>query len=391
MKVFIIPSWYPSESHPSTGIFFKEQAVALAKARPSWSIGICLWGSHEPKLWVKFIRPLDAFIKRGSKILLKNKDTLLEPNCAEFFTPTLTWTRKIERGNIAGIITACEENYQRYCAYFGKPEIIHAHVSHPAGFIAMELANRHHVPFVITEHMSPFPMPSYRSDYKKWLLKPLKAADVVLAVSENLQKTLEKHCIISKRASNFIDDCIFQPSKNRNQVFTFLAIGRLEHQKNYALMLQTAELLKSQGYEFRLKIVGEGSKRRSLERLITKLELTQIVTLEGECDRLELRNHLGQSDVLISTSLHENQPVAMLEALASGLPILTTCWEGADSFITDALGSVVGFDGSEIVSEMQAMMGSLKPKNEIRKSYEAQYGTEKVISQLEEIYSGLIQ
>ncbi|MFY0606028.1 MAG: glycosyltransferase [Cyclobacteriaceae bacterium] len=390
MKVFVIPSWYPSDSHPSTGIFFKEQAIILAKKRPEWSIGISLWGSHEPKLWVRFSKPLDAMVKRGSKLPLKSKDSLLLANYAEFFTPALTWTRKISNGNMKGIFAACEQNFERYCQYFGKPDIIHAHVSHPAGYVAMLLAGKHHIPYVITEHMSPFPTPSYRLDYKKWIIPPLQKANLVMAVSANLQRDLLYHKIESLCTSNYIDDDEFHLGEEHGGVFTFIAIGRLESQKNYQLMLNAAKVLKATGSQFMLKILGEGSHRGSLKKYIDQNGLAGVVTLMGECTREELRKHLQQSNALINTSLHENQPVAMLEALATGLPIITTAWDGAEDFIKGELGRVVSFDECQLAKEMQNQIASSTPRKDIRQAYVQRYGSDKVIAQLEQAFTQLL-
>jgi glycosyltransferase involved in cell wall biosynthesis len=233
-------------------------------------------------------------------------------------------------------------------------------------------------------------MGSYRSDFDKWLIPPLKKANRVLAVSRYLVSELDKYGVNAQFISNFINDAFFKPSYERFVPFTFVAIGRLESQKNYKLMLNAAHLLKQKEEPFQLKIIGAGSEKSGLESLSTALGLDEIVTFLGECNRDEVRYHLDTSNILINTSLHENQPVAMLEALASGLPVLSTSWQGARDFITPNLGKVVGFEKVEISREMNLMIQSAHSKTRTREAYEESFSSEKVISDLEALYNSLI-
>jgi len=390
MNVFVIPSWYPSEAFPSTGIFFREQSRLIAQYRPDWKIGIGLWGSHEPKLWLKASRPLDNLFRAGGKLPLKQRDNMLETNCVEFFTPAFTWTRKLKRGNLKGITEAVEQSLQRHIAYFGKPDLIHAHVAYPAGAIAQALAETHQIPFVITEHMSPFPMPSFRADFRKTLVPPLKAANQVLAVSDALIKRLGEFDIEAKKVSNFIDDSFFVPGIYSSDKLKIVAIGRLEEQKNYPVMLEALRLLKEGIAEFEVKIIGTGFQEKSLKRNAMKLRLDKIEWL-GECNQEQVRETLQQSTVLINTSHHENQPVAMLEAMACGVPVISFAWAGAEELILPGLGEVVRSDSLVLAERLQSLANENPYSQEsVRKAFETNFGTKKVIGELEEVYKSLV-
>jgi hypothetical protein len=55
MKIFYVPSWYPSKNNPIYGTFIKEQINLLGVNNPDWELGISTWGQGDPEymLWVK--------------------------------------------------------------------------------------------------------------------------------------------------------------------------------------------------------------------------------------------------------------------------------------------------------------------------------------------------
>ncbi len=392
MNIFIIPSWYPSEAHPSTGIFFKEQAVELAELRPEWKIGLSLWGSHNPKLWIQPKRPLSAIVKLSSKLPAKQYQKMLSSNCIEFFTPAFTWNRNIKNGNLKGILEAQEKNLQLFIEYYGKPDVIHAQVTFPAGYLAMQLSQRHEIPFVITEHMSPFPMPSLRSAMRNYLLPALNQANLVLAVSKGLQDQLHSHEIKSELINNFIDQNTFCFQPKPKLIFTFLAMGRLEKQKGYELLLNAIKELVAKNIDFRLRIGGSGSLEGLLKKQCKRLGLTDHVMWLGELTREEVKAEMIRCHCLVSTSHHENQPVAMLEALAIGRPVLTTAWTGSEELIVDeAMGKTIdtrnpkNFGGS-----MLEMIEKVYDPQVIASLFEKHFGTRNTVDQLEEKFKKVV-
>ncbi|REE01030.1 glycosyltransferase [Marinoscillum furvescens] len=384
MNVFVIPSWYPSEAHPSTGIFFKEQSELLARHAQNIRLGISVWGQHEPSLWLPVHKPLSSLIKLASRPSIKKKDVHLNERCVEFFTPAYTWSRKIGKGNAKGIQEANEANFQRFTQAFGPPDLIHAHVAYPAGVIAQKLAKKHGIPFLITEHMSPFPMPSLKSIFKSKILPVLATADRVFAVSKALAMDISSYAIGSEVLSNFIDDEQFMPgSERKGGKMSLLAVGRLEKQKNYSLMLQAMGKLRDAGVDFELKIIGSGSMANTLQRLTQQLSLDTHVEWLGECSREGVSCHMKNADVLLNTSMHENQPVAILEALASGLEVVTTKWAGAQEFARTVNSHLVGYSPKEVVAALVTLSKEgVRPKSQIRALFDAHYSTRKQVDQL---------
>ena len=393
MNVFIIPSWYPSVSYPSTGIFFKEQAQVLAKHRPDWNIGISVWGSHEPGLWLPLIKPLTSLFRYGSKPSVKRKDTLLEPNCAEFLTPAFTWTRKIKNGNIEGIIQANEENFDRFIQSYGKPDVIHAHVAYPAGYIAQRLSEKHHIPFVITEHMSPFPHPTFKSEVKKLLVPPLQKAIQVIVVGQQLANELKGFGVESIVVDNFIDFNLFN-AENRltnNEEPVLFHLGRLEGQKNQIGLLDA--LAECKDFKWQLIIGGEGRLMKRLKVQTERLGLSDRVTFRGHMSSNEIVSTLKESSLFLMPSKHESYGVAALEALASGVPVLMTKCGGIDEKLTSEVSCVVEHGHDYLVEGLQDMLGRLSDfnANEIRSFAEKTLGPEIAINKMEAVYRSVVK
>ncbi|AUW59741.1 glycosyltransferase [Sphingobium sp. SCG-1] len=122
----------------------------------------------------------------------------------------------------------------------------------------------------------------------------------------------------------------------------FVAVGRLEPQKNYRLMLEAF----ARGSEDadRLTIYGDGRERLALERIVGALDLAQKVNLAGFSS--DMRAELRRYNILLLTSRFEGQPGAVVEALCMGLGIIATrCCSGMPELLDDgALGTLIDRD-----------------------------------------------
>ena len=125
MNILVIPGWYPSESNPVTGIFFPEQAMAIAGEFEDCNIGISTWGQNDDRLLLWAASPVKGLLKLLSKPQPAIRN--LRANLFEFYTPAYTWSRKLVKGNIRGIIKANEKNLQHFRDRVGNVDIIHAH------------------------------------------------------------------------------------------------------------------------------------------------------------------------------------------------------------------------------------------------------------------------
>jgi glycosyltransferase involved in cell wall biosynthesis len=109
-------------------------------------------------------------------------------------------------------------------------------------------------------------------------------------------------------------------------------VGRLTEVKNHALFLQAAERVARSRDDVRFLIFGEGLQKKGIERRIAELSLGDRVFLAGT---EEPETIYGAVDIVGLTSLNEGTPLALIEAMANGIPVISTAVGG----VVDVLGA----------------------------------------------------
>lgn len=130
----------------------------------------------------------------------------------------------------------------------------------------------------------------------------------------------------------------------------FLAVGRLEPQKNFPLLLRA--FARAKAPNDRLTILGEGKERTKLEATIAELGLQAQVTLPGHGP---VPPALASHDVFVLSSAYEGVPAVIIEALAAGMPVVATnCSISMPSLIGKFGTTVANFDVAALAAAMQA-------------------------------------
>jgi glycosyltransferase involved in cell wall biosynthesis len=101
-----------------------------------------------------------------------------------------------------------------------------------------------------------------------------------------------------------------------------LSVGRLVHEKAYEVLIQAMKIVVAEYPAVFLGIAGDGILRDRLQALIDRLDLGGNVCLLG--DRKDVPALMANADVFIMSSRSEGMPVALLEAMGSGLPVVAT-------------------------------------------------------------------
>jgi N-acetylgalactosamine-N,N'-diacetylbacillosaminyl-diphospho-undecaprenol 4-alpha-N-acetylgalactosaminyltransferase len=132
---------------------------------------------------------------------------------------------------------------------------------------------------------------------------------------------------IEKNSNEFVTNINF----NR---FTFITVGRLDEGKNHKLMINAFSKLEDVSTQ--LIILGEGINREALERQIIELKLMKRVFLVG-FDNNPYK-YFSKSDIFLFTSRYEGFPNVLVEALACGLPVISTdCKSGPREILAPSL------------------------------------------------------
>jgi len=112
-----------------------------------------------------------------------------------------------------------------------------------------------------------------------------------------------------------------------------LSAGRFCEQKNFGDLVTAASRLKESGCSFRLIIAGDGEQRADLAGLVRRLGLEDEVTMSGNLTDLD--QVMQASDIFVMSSLWEGLPLVLLEAMATGLPVVAYGIPGIVEVVND--------------------------------------------------------
>ena len=235
------------------------------------------------------------------------------------------------RWNVRRWIRIVCSMFDDYVNRYGVPDVLHAHCSKWAGYAAMQISRKYHIPYVITEHLSrlvfekefgPAPsnvwqIPLLREAYEK--------ANLVIPVSEELVENIA--CYFGKdyrwqAVSNTIDTDFFhyQPRKSLSgRPFRFCCLANNWPMKGYDILIPAFRQLKESGKEVELHIAGRGTDSAEFRSMLSDGMVTH-----GLINKEAVRELLYQSDALVLASRSEVQPLSLLEAMSTGIPVIAT-------------------------------------------------------------------
>jgi colanic acid/amylovoran biosynthesis glycosyltransferase len=121
-----------------------------------------------------------------------------------------------------------------------------------------------------------------------------------------------------------VDTERFRYREVRQQVRKLLYAGRLAVEKGLSVLFESLHDLLARGYEFELTLLGDGSDREQLEELARRLGIHDRLVFAGYASQEQLRESLERSDLFILPSFAEGVPVSLMEAMACGVPVLST-------------------------------------------------------------------
>ncbi|HEX7774858.1 MAG TPA: glycosyltransferase family 4 protein [Pyrinomonadaceae bacterium] len=269
------------------------------------------------------------------------------PLWSELSFLTHTRTLALSRGNyvknLAGLSTFVRSH---------GIEIVHAHAARDYHLAAMAVRLAPRARFVLTRHVL-FPL--------RRINRPLlSSVDRVIAVSRAVAESLQNGVIDSSKITvvhNGIDIDRFDRLVARGDELPIVVgtVGHLAPIKGHDIFLRAAALISARRPEARFIVIGEDKSpqmdhRRSLESLVAELNLNGIVTMPGWRD--DMAAVLSSLTLFVSAARSEPFGLAIVEAMAAGLPVIATASEGAMEIIEDGLsGKLVPVDDPEALAQ----------------------------------------
>jgi glycosyltransferase involved in cell wall biosynthesis len=222
------------------------------------------------------------------------------------------------------------------------------------------------VPYVVTEHSTAFTRENPERQLTRSALRNARRvyqhASRIMPVSRSLLEALQRERLPGcfEVLPNPVDARRYGQAypRRRDEELRIATAARLAPEKSLDVLLRAVASLRRSGIAARVTIMGEGSQRDSLARLARDLGLGSHARFTGHLARDELARELQDAHVFALTSLVENLPVVVIEALCTGLPVVATRVGGVPELIDDTNGLCTPVGDVEAVTRALADVGS---------------------------------
>ena len=324
MKVLVIPTWYPSGEDKLMGIYHKEFTHALNK-----------YGVNADMLYVEKRRLSKPF----EYIFMKKKEIIEEDNYKVYIYRTMNMEPISAKWQFKRYVKAIEKSFKKYIRVNGKPDVIHAMCTVPVGYAACLIGEKYNIPVVITEHGGALGKFLERDEIRDYGLYALNHS-VYSVVSTYMTKFVEKYKKECYVLPNQVDTYVYKNDVKRkvNGTFRLVMLCAIRQAKRLDIAFKAIRILIDKGIDIHLDIIGDGFYERIYKQECTKDKLDDYVTFLGRKDKKEIAKIFESENALLISSELESFAIPGIEALASGLPVISTDCGGPRDFINDKTG-----------------------------------------------------
>lgn len=292
--------------------------------------------------------------------------------------------------NCAGTVSI--KNIIKVCTVIDKinPDVVHAHMG-GALFGALWTLKKHRA-LVVTIHT--VPQKAFTSKIEKILrFRMLFGKFQLVAVSKENKKLADNYyhmkqgCIF---VNNGID--IERFYKKDHDIFTYINVARQDDNKNQKMLLNVFSKLHMEFPNIKLILLGDGPNHDTLQQQCKILGIKEFVSLPGNVADTE--NYYAEADIYVQTSHREAMPLSILEAMASGLPIISTNVGGIKDVVKGNGILVPDYDETKFLNAMKQMLEASDKEMEeySKKSFELvkSYSSEKMAKSYMKLYRQLL-
>jgi glycosyltransferase involved in cell wall biosynthesis len=288
-----------------------------------------------------------------------------------------------------------------------QPDIIHAHsiyVIFNRVIGQLCASSRLSVPVVVTIHGLPktliLPNGKETTDYNEFV--SFFNFDLVIAVSENVADALRENLSPEyhervRTVYSGIDLSVFRPIPDLEKEWDLAFMGRLESMKSVDLFPEMLAILKSKFPNLRMMMTGEGSLKDWLFNEFDKKGVSSMVDYQGVVETGEVPVLINKSRVFLYPSRREPFGLSIVEAMACGVPVVTTDVFGPKEIVTHNYDGVAvpPDDVEALTAGVEMVLSDDELSTRLRqnalKSVQDKYDIKKHAKQLVEIYEEMIR
>jgi len=314
--VLVLPAWYPTARSPYLGPFVRDHVRAAAAY--GHRMVVVVDDGVQPDL----PRPFSLVEERDGDIRLFRLAYRVRTGLFGYVPAAFSIARRLARE--------------------GTPvDVLHAHI-HRMGWAAVVIGTALRRPTVITENSTGWPRHLIRRGELLRARIAFPRAALVCPVDKRLQAAIEGYGVHGRFriVPNTVDSGLFHPDTqpSRGSPERLINVSLHTEKKGIDVLLKAFSSLTGDHPELELRLIGDGPITPDLKRLADELGLLERVSFGGLATPVEIADELRASDLYVLSSLSENMPLAVLEALCCGIPVAATDVGGAPE--------AVGRDGS---------------------------------------------
>lgn len=367
--VLVLPAWYPTARQPFSGPFVRDHARAAAAY------------GHQ----------IVVLVAEGPTKGLGGLFRLSEERDGRLRVFRLTY----RPGTATLVYLPVVLLLARRLAREGRSvNVIHAHIHWMAWPAAMAAALLRR-PFVITENSTEWPGRTITPGALRRARIAFPRAALVCPVNERLRRAIEAYGIRARFriVPNTVESSLFHAGRRDPGLEPARLINVSLHvqRKGLDVLLRAFASLLTRRPGLTLELVGEGPQTPELRRIARELGVAERVIFSGLAQPEQIAEALRRSDVFVFPSLSENMPLAVLEALSCGLPVVATDVGGIPEAVGEDGVLVPPGDPGALAAAIENVLadfGRFDP-DEIARRAAARWSFEAVGGAWDEIYRSL--
>jgi glycosyltransferase involved in cell wall biosynthesis len=229
---------------------------------------------------------------------------------------------------------------------------LHAHFANRSATVAQQASKLLGIPFSFTAHAFDI----YRDADHDVIARKMADARFTATVSDYnvtfLKSLVNGHPARIELVRNGIDMTRFVPPRHYpDGPFRILTVARLVEKKGIPILVNACRILRDRGLDFRCDIIGKGAMRADLERMIRESNLSDRVKLLGPLPQQEIVRHYQHAHLLALPCIvgedgnRDGLPVSIIEALACGVPVVSTPVTGIPEVVRDGINGLMVPEG----------------------------------------------
>ena len=376
MNILHLLSWFPTPNDPTLGNFCVRMIDALPEECHSVILSVCdgknmtksfevkeIKGQHHTHVQI-YIRPPKANALRKLKML-------------RMYQYGLNYIKK----------------------RFFEPDLIHLHVTYPLGQVALLWKKLFGYKYVLTEHWTIYQPQNQEvlvGRLKKKIVKIANNAELIMPVSLDLQHCMEGHGVKNRFRViyNLVNTDMFRLGETKTeQKKHILHISTLRDEaKNFSGILRTIERLRQQRDDFELHVIHD-YEAPEFKAFVKEHNLSDCVIFHGKKTSAEVAEAYQNADFFVLFSNFENLPCVIVEAFASGVPVLSTSVGGIAEILSPERGILIPQGDEEaLLRSMNQMLDHCHEydREAIRQYAISTFSNEIIGNQIFETYRELI-